>query len=70
MTDTNTGIIHYAIHAYYTRIKQLSQVKKKRILEPKKKGELFRRANHHRSQCDSTLLEFDASIHHVHLEPC
>ena len=34
-------------------LKQLSEVNKRRILELKKKGELLRGANHHKTQCDS-----------------
>ena len=63
-------IIHYPNQATYSKIKQLSHTNKQRIAEAKEKRQSLKGSHHHKEQCENIPLEFDESIHGVHLQPC
>ena len=63
-------IVHYPNQATYSRIKQLSEVNKRRVIEAKEKRLSLGGSNSHLEQCENVPSEFEDSIHGVHLQPC
>lgn len=64
-------IIHYSIKdANYSKIKPISEINRKRIIDAKSLRESKGGLNYHKEQCDSIPEEIDPSKHGIHLEPC
>ena len=65
-------IVHYTNKQWkYSQLKPLSQNQYERILKAKEIRQKDNEENQHQEQCNSVpLIEFDPSVHGIHLEPC
>ena len=62
-------IVHYPGHQNYSKLKSLSEINKKKILEAKQLRESLKGSNHHEEQCGAIPAVFSSSDQ-LHLEPC
>ena len=65
-------IVHYRDpNCTYTKLKNLTNVNKERIIQAKQVRESIRGENYHEDQCLGVPDEiFDDSIHGIHLDSC
>ena len=61
-------VIHYKNQSKYSKLKGLSEINKKQILEAKDLRCTLGGYNFHEEQCDAIPEKFDESLHGIHLE--
>ena len=61
-------VIHYKNQSKYSKLKGLSEINKKQILEAKDLRCTLGGDNFHEEQCDAIQEKFDESLHGIHLE--